>query len=340
MKIARTIDKSKITELLEAMAKKYRLFAPVEKDNITAFTEIDNAKDITLDFYNTKEPPKKIFLPQTETLFCYSKGQQHEVPAEADKRQRVIVGIRPCDAKALTLLDNVFDADDYKDPYYIEKRKNTVIFSLACNRPQKSCFCTSFGIGPYAKQGCDVLMVDLGEKYLLETITEKGQKLLETLKGLADAEDEDLAQAQQAAVGARDKVHRHLDTDGLAEKLDDMWDHSVWERLHERCLGCGVCTYLCPTCHCFDIADEAVGYDGRRVRNWDSCMFGAFTLEASGHNPRPGGKERMRQRIMHKFNYFVKNFGDCACVGCGRCMRNCPVNADIVGMIETIKNAK
>lgn len=340
MKTAKTIDKKNIAALLEELAKNCRLFAPVEKDNLVAFVETDSVEDITFDFYNTKEPPKKIFFPQSETLFSYSKDGGRTVPVETDKRLRLIVGMRPCDAKALTLLDNVFDADDFKDPYYIEKRDNTVIFSLACNSPQRSCFCTSVGIEPHAKQGCDVLMVDLGQKYLLETVTEKGQKLLKTVKCLSDAEDGDLDQAGQAAIKAKDKVNRQLDTEGLVERLDEMLDHSVWDRLHERCLGCGICTYLCPTCHCFDIADEAQGCDGCRVRNWDSCMSGSFALEASGHNPRPSGKERMRQRIMHKFNYFVKNFGDCACVGCGRCMRSCPVSADIARMIDTIKNAK
>ena len=116
-----------------------------------------------------------------------------------------------------------------------------------------------------------------------------------------------------------------------------MYDDPFWDELHLKCLGCGACTYLCPTCHCFDIVDEGNAVRGKRVRNWDTCQFALFTHHTSGHNPRQSGKERMRQRVMHKFNYFVENQGEIACVGCGRCVRNCPVNLDIRAVIEGIR---
>jgi len=129
-------------------------------------------------------------------------------------------------------------------------------------------------------------------------------------------------------------------TEGLKENLDEMYDDPFWDELHLRCLGCGVCTYLCPTCHCFDIVDEGNGAAGQRLRNWDTCQFALFTHHTSGHNPRPTGRERMRQRVMHKFNYFVSNFGDIACVGCGRCVRECPVNLDIRAVIEDARQVR
>ncbi|KKL62819.1 hypothetical protein LCGC14_2181390 [marine sediment metagenome] len=124
----------------------------------------------------------------------------------------------------------------------------------------------------------------------------------------------------------------------IEEKLDKIFDSSLWDRVHQRCLGCGIRTYLCSTCHCFALLDEKNNSGVQRVRSWDSCMFPEFTVEASGHNPRISNRERMRQRVMHKFNYFVKRFGQTACVGCGRCIQNCPVNIDIREIIEEIKN--
>jgi ferredoxin len=141
---------------------------------------------------------------------------------------------------------------------------------------------------------------------------------------------------------ASQKVDRSIQMDGIEKRLDLMVESSFWDRVHEKCIGCGVCTFLCPTCHCFDITDEAVNQKGQRVRNWDSCLFPIYSLETSGHNPRPTGRERTRQRLMHKFNYFPKNFGRVACVGCGRCIIYCPVQFDIreVLLYASAKRAK
>jgi formate hydrogenlyase subunit 6/NADH:ubiquinone oxidoreductase subunit I len=116
--------------------------------------------------------------------------------------------------------------------------------------------------------------------------------------------------------------------------MDKGFEDPIWNRLTESCIGCGACTYLCPTCHCFDIADEQHHYQGRRIRTWDSCQYPQFTRHASGHNPRPARKHRLRQRFMHKFSYTVEKSGDIYCVGCGRCVVHCPVNLDIREVIR------
>ncbi len=340
MKIAKTIKKENIFSLLDTLAEKYQLFAPVEKDGIINFAEVSGTDQIALEFYNTKESPKKFFFPQSETLYSYSKDKGRNVPQRSAEKQRVLFGIRPCDAEAITILDEVFDSPDFKDPYFITKRKNTTIFSFACNKPQISCFCASLNSGPFSEAGSDVLIIDLPEKYLFQAITDKGKKLLEELQDLKPAEKSDTEQVEKLKTAAQNKIKKQIQTDGLTEKLDDIFDHHVWDKIHEKCIGCGICTYLCPTCHCFYMVDEAHNNEGRRVRNWDSCMFPTFTLEASGHNPRPTGKQRMRQRIMHKFNHFVKNFGRFACTGCGRCTRNCPVSMDLTKIVEEIKNTR
>jgi sulfhydrogenase subunit beta (sulfur reductase) len=169
-------------------------------------------------------------------------------------------------------------------------------------------------------------MTLLGDDLLLEPLSGKGEKLVEDL---GDAPSSMLEEKEKERKKAEESMTAKIDIEGLPDKLKGMFDHEVWEIITEKCIGCGVCTYLCPTCHCFDIQDEATDRGGRRVRNWDSCMFPIFTFHGSGHQPRTKKHQRMRQRIMHKFNYYVENFGVIACVGCGRCITECPTNEDL-----------
>lgn len=332
----KSIKKERIIALLDKLIQKYQVFGPTWQDHMTRFTELKRGKEANLEFYNSQRPPKELFFPQSEKLFSYTR-EEREVRPEAEGKKRVIFGLRPCDAKALSLLDKVFDAPDYKDPYYVGKRENTIVCSLACNYPQISCFCLSFNGGPFSREGADILMVDLGGKYIFESVTPKGDDLLREMDGLLqETEESDITRAKELEKEAKSRIGPEIKIEGLSERLAGMFDNPIWDEIHQKCLGCGACTYLCPTCHCFDIVDEAVDSKGQRIRNWDSCMFPDFTLEASGYNPRPTNKERMRQRIMHKFNYFKENYGDFACVGCGRCLRNCPVNMDIREVINLL----
>jgi len=332
----RKIAKEKIEEFIQRLIKDYTVFAPVEIEGIISFRKVDKPKDIKLDYQNSKKPPKEIFFPQSEVMLRYSDGKVESV--EKVGKKRILFGVRPCDAKAILLLDDVFDAPDYKDVYYTNKRKNTIIVGLGCNLPASTCFCTSLGIGPFSRNGMDILLIDIGKDYLVDVLTKKGEEIL--TEDFVRATDEEVKLTEDIEDKAVKKIKSKVEIKGVKEKLDNMFDAPIWEELSEKCLGCGVCTYLCPTCHCFDIADEAVNSQGERVRNWDSCMFPLFTLEASGHNPRPTGKERMRQRIMHKFNYFVENYKEPACVGCGRCIINCPVNIDVRGVLKEINKLK
>jgi ferredoxin len=188
-------------------------------------------------------------------------------------------------------------------------------------------------------------------KYLLKIVTDKGREALKDIDALTSATDGDVRGKDRLIAATKESMRvseMQLDAGELEKKLDD-FDASFWQTIHIKCLGCGVCTYFCPTCHCFDLTDEtkttpyvssASSTDnkaqGRRIRTWDSCMFPLFTRHASGHNPRPTLKERMRQRIMHKFNYTVKNYSEIFCVGCGRCVVNCPVNLDIRNVLKEI----
>lgn len=329
------INKKALPGLLDKLVAEYEVYAPVKQGTYSLFRQIADGSEACFEYVNSRIPPKGVLFPQSEELFRYSAtGEGARVEECIDDRRKVIFGIRPCDAQSLLLLDNVFNNDKYRDPYYMTRRDNTLLVGMACNDPASTCFCTSMGGGPFSSAGMDLLLTDIGEAYLVDAVSEKGRQLAAKL-GLGEASDSQRAAAGEAREAAG--VTCRVNTEGLKARLDANFYDPIWEKFHEKCLGCAACTYSCPTCHCFDIVDDAVDCEGCRVRNWDSCMFPLFTLHGSGHNPRPSGKERMRQRVMHKFKYFIDNFNAMACVGCGRCIKNCPVNLDIRQVLADIQ---
>ena len=335
------IAKDEVVSLLDTLIREYEVFAPVKRDGLVVFQEIHSGSEALLNYTNSKKPPKEIFFPQSEVMFTYSlngEGSGIEEPTFEGK-QRIIFGIRPCDAKSLTILDDIFNSEMYKDVYYIDKREKTLVITVGCNRPNSTCFCTSVGGGgPFFREGSDLLLIDIGQDYVVEAVTERGEEFLKKHSEFKEVEERSLSLMQNIIEIAEALIKFKVETEEIKKKLDGMFDDPFWDLLHEKCLGCAVCTYLCPTCHCFDITDETSDWGGERVRTWDSCAFPTFTLEASGVNPRPSSKERTRQRIMHKFRYFVDNHGIVACVGCGRCVNECPVNLDIRVVLNSILN--
>jgi ferredoxin len=327
--ISKILKKDRIPEFLEHLMAKQQVFAPVKKGEVILVREIDSPSQALLEYRNAKESPKSVVFPKRETLFRYrtEKGKAEvDVPKGAAKG-RVLFGIRPCDARGLLLLDKVFSGG-CSDPYYTDKRKATAVVSLACVDPNPSCFCLSMGGGPCSEEGSDVLLLDLGDRYLVEAVSERGAALLED-QAFEDRDEKSLSLAEKIRREADAAMKPVAKKENLEGELDRLFNDPVWKDLAESCLSCGICTYLCPTCHCFDLCDEASGQAGERIRIWDTCQFPLFTLQASGFNPRPTVKERFRQRIMHKLSYLPKSQAMTGCVGCGRCVTECPVNLDI-----------
>jgi len=326
----KTITKKDVNKFLTRLLQDYIVYAPTRVANYVSFREITSPEEVVWDCLVTREPPKGIFFPQTEVLFNYEKtGDSLELQSmEAVERERILWGIRPCDAKALLIQDTVFDTPDARDVYYANKRENTTLVGIGCNEPLSTCFCTSVGGGPFKKEGVDLFLTDIGDSYLVEALTDKGERLLGE-DDFKDATRADLKAAKAMEKAALTHLPEAIHIDTIKQHLDQMIDSPFWDDVQATCLGCGVCTFLCPVCHCFDIVDEGTAACGQRVRNWDTCQYCIYTLEASGHNPRPTGRERVRQRLMHKFDYYLVNQDVIGCVGCGRCVQLCPVNLDI-----------
>ena len=337
---AKILEGSKLPALLEAAASHYRLVAPVRDADLIDFRVVQSPAAIVphRDYVNPRQSIKQFFFPRSEPLLAFDSSkdgiQLHEPDTNAPRT--LIFGCRPCDASSLPIMDALYDWD-YRDSFWFRRREATTVVAISCTRCDESCFCTALGGAPHGTPGADLLLTPLDDGRLLaEVLTEKGQALV-ALDAAAFADGS--GDKDAACKAALDALPPKLDLDAISAWLAGHFDDEHWAPWSHKCLGCGCCTFLCPTCHCFDVVDEGGYRHGQRRRNWDACQFAQFTLHASGHNPRPDQAARWRQRVQHKFSYYVQKFGVRSCVGCGRCIRHCPVNMNIRDQLTDIQTA-
>jgi sulfhydrogenase subunit beta (sulfur reductase) len=321
------IRKQDLTALLQSLRRAdVACYAPLSRSGGLEFDEVGPKDEIVFDYRNTELPPKRFFRPACQETAVIEKDELKEAPA--DFSAAVLFGVRPCDAASFALLDKVFLEGDYADNFYQARREATTVVALACDSVGDTCFCGALGSSPTSSAEADVLAFDLGQNLLLEAHSPKGEALLAAHAScFAEPGESDLTERDKRAEAVKGAAAGAV-LPGK-DKLLAVFHSSAWERVSETCLECNVCAYFCPTCHCFALADEMRRGQGRRLRVEDSCLNRQFTAEASGHNPRPTARERMRQRIMHKFAYAVDLYGETLCVGCGRCVAHCPVNIDV-----------
>jgi ferredoxin len=331
------VKKQEIGRLLSQWQQEHTVAAPSRESGTPELALWDGRDTAFLDWYrNTVVPPKEFFLPSVEKLFGFRKeeGCLNLEPPVTEPGRLLIFGVRPCDARALSIIDMVF-RDTYEDNYYLNRRKNTVLVGLGCTNPYDSCFCTSLGFGPGEASDVDLMLTDLGDEFIIEEITDKGRELISRTEGLEDAAASDEAKATGAKEDAARKVSRKIDTAAIAERMPiGFEDDKYWEKTAAKCVSCGVCTFLCPTCYCFDINDEK----DARYRNWDCCSFPLYT-QMPAENPREEKWRRVRQKVAHKYMFYPELFHKIACTGCGRCIRLCPVNWDITQTLEGLPAA-
>lgn len=337
------IAKSKLPELLKAIAAQQELFLPVNNNgqvNFAAWFEGCNADIETL---KTVKSPKDMFFPQSETLYTVKK-EQHKLSVEPQAladQNFVAFGMKACDIQGIKVLDKVFLAEPV-DTFYRARREHGTIVALACHEPEESCFCKVFGVD-CAEPDADVVMWNANDTLYWKAVTEKGTALTEALSSVlenADAADEKAVETEQENIRAivEKLPYTNLSLEGWNGNVtEEKFNSPVWEKLYKPCLACGTCTFVCPTCQCYDIKDYDTGHGIQRYRCWDSCMYSDFTMMAHGNN-RTSQMQRFRQRFMHKLVYFpANNDGMYSCVGCGRCVEKCPSSLNIVKVIKAFE---
>jgi ferredoxin len=337
------IEKDQWNGFVKELCSKYRVFGPIRGETRVEYAEIADGQDVLFEFTNSDQSPKKFIFPQTECLLHFKNKSPAQDPEAMIMKEeppmqhrQVLLNLRPCDAKAFSVLDQVFCKDEQAmDVYWKDKRDKTIYLGLACKEPCPTCFCSSVNCGPHHEQGLDALFVDLGHRLLARPLTQTGQEVLSELK---EADQESTRQAKDQKEQAEAAIQSQVGMQNiLSRTVLEEYEHPYWDRVFETCLNCGICTYYCPTCHCFDIQDEVQDDYGRRIRTWDTCMSWLFTQHTSGHNPRGSKKDRVRQRFMHKFKYMPLKLNESiGCVGCGRCTQKCPVNIDIREVINKV----
>ena len=333
------LRKDRLEAYLNNLSKKGGLYVPKEEKGAIVFRKYSGVSELSLKKPATT-PAKSIIYPQSETFFRFRFEKEGNgldkvnvrIQESGDQEIRIIFGARPCDAKGFSVIDRVFIDTDTQDVYYKKRRENSYIATKSCDSPSSGCFCISVGGGPFDEEGSDAQFTEINGGYLIEAITEKGNIFLES--ELIEPGEAYLEEKRKRKEEVERLVKEYCERVGkiepLSPKLRLFSDEDFWKKHLSKCLSCGVCTYLCPTCYCFNITDEKTFYEGERIRSWDSCMFFHFTLEASGHNPRPDKFKRFRNRVGHKFMFYPERYsGQIACCGCGRCVRFCPVSVDI-----------
>ena len=334
----RKISLNKLNSLFSTISETEALYLPVDTEAGAKYEKWESGKTLS-NALNTVRSAKDFFFPQTENLMDFKmEGKSIEViDTRSECEDFVIFGVRACDVKSFEVLDRVFLAEPV-DSYYKNRRDHAVIMSMACTKPHETCFCGTFGIDAANPEG-DVVCYKTDDALYMDAKTEKGTKLLEALSSITEESDDTAVNDQKKVIAERLSKLPLADLSAEAfgnGKTSVFFDAPEWKELSESCLGCGTCTFVCPTCQCYDIKDFNTGHGVKRFRCWDSCMYSEFTKMSAGQ-PRLTQLERFRQRFMHKLVYYpTNNDGLFSCVGCGRCMAKCPIQMNIVKVMKKL----
>ena len=312
-----------------------RVVAPAERAGQPVYMGLVSSRQMLWEYQIPRNSFKEVLFPQTEVVptFTHEKQGIRLEPAPMDFPEAVVLGARPCDAASVASLRAVFTWKDEEDGFFTGRHDRTTVVTVACTRGDGACFCTSVGLAPDTPKGSDVMLrPTTAGNFQVEVLTEKGKALVERVRDLFTEAEEPLAPVTPPPLLERSDVEKIL------AWLSDPGNYqdALWAAHAGKCVGCGACTYVCPTCHCFDIVDEGLAYTGERRKNWDACQFDHFTLHAGGHNPRERQSQRWRNRFMCKFHFYPTKFSAQGCVGCGRCIRVCYVGLDITEMMEKV----
>jgi ferredoxin len=331
------VTQEQLNSWLDALAQEVDLIAPTTVQGKRFYRPVAGSGEIAWDTERTDMSPKTWLLPATESILEIKQGNETHLNEPPAPTPKVIFGVRPCDARGALAIDALFLDTDPADGRYQRHRDATTLIGLACPQQWETCFCTVVGGAPDGTEGLDVLLTEIEDgpagspAYAVQVLTDKGAAVTATLSG------------QEAEITLPEpRLRDDLPTLRPSDQWRDLFQDAYWQRVSERCLSCRTCTFVCPTCRCFDVRDEVAArrpgeqvYE--RLRAWDACTSAAYRRIAGGHNPRPTQEHRLRNRFYCKFMYYPQDFGPLGCVGCGRCIEACPVDIDILEVIETVE---
>ncbi|MEK7812874.1 MAG: 4Fe-4S dicluster domain-containing protein [Candidatus Desantisbacteria bacterium] len=313
---------------------------PIKKGvKSSVFRKINEPVDIDkiqLDYHRTILPLKKYFYHPTETMFEFSKTGFVQ-PEQSLEVHDIIFGVHACDIHGVLTLDLVFSGK-YRDDYYFNRKKNVSLIGLSC-MPDEFCFCNSMATD-YVETGFDLFFSEIPDAYLVRVGTSKGDDMLNLSRPLfEEITHEDINAHKDYSLARKKAFKRSLDIRNLPEIMDLEYESNLWDELGNRCTSCGTCSMVCPTCYCYRIFDT-INMDmesGQRRRQWDCCLFRDHAMVAGGHNFRQSRSDRFKHRWLHKQQSFAGVFGRPSCVGCGRCIEDCPAKIDIVAESNKIQ---
>ncbi len=324
-------------EFLRAIMEFGELWAPVQRKKRVVFEKIDDPKKIAKDMKRPILPLKKLIYPQKFSTFHFTDKGFKQLIDHIPKR--IVFGVTPCDIHAVLIMDKVF-TKEYPDPFYTKRRENTIIIGHSCE-PDEYCFCKSTNTH-YVEEGFDLGFNDLGDFYLVWIGSSKGHDLTRVRPDLfeEDVTNKDIRRYLEWREKRDSQFKEGFDNTGLPDIVELNYNSPIWKELGDKCLSCGSCVMVCPTCNCFNVVEElklGEDLDGKRIRHWDACMFAEHALVAGGHNFRASRAERIRLYYIHKLQAFVGEFGKPSCVGCGRCVVTCPVDINVLEVVKRLK---
>ena len=344
-----TISKSGMKEILTNIMAQYSVIAPAYRPDgkVVEFLKISDPDTVITDDQTAYKSPKEFFFPSCEKLLSYG---ENEATAHLSNEKTIVFSVRPCDLEALATMAKVFATGTFGDPYFSARHENSLLIGVGCREKKPGCFCERLGVDMGYSNKCDLFLENTGDSYHVRYVSDKGRKQLSPYMDLEHFENIPIDHTHEYKTTTPNHVSLEKHTPhesniapenilSLPADTTKAFEEINWDAITETCIGCGLCTFICPTCHCFDFKDVKEGAADCRYRVWDSCMYPKFTLHASGHNPRPSKAERFRQRVLHKYVYVPQNVGETACTGCGRCVRSCPAGMNLPQIVTGIMEA-